>query len=163
MFEGLAVADLSLFASTEEPVAGLAEETRLRHQQVQTCVDTHTHTLKISALCQLCARTSGRPALVGDVGRLTDGFARVVWCQGAGLGLCRGLLLLLLRRLPHCERRETFISSNRTCLDHQVFSGHSYPSPERELLSGGAPRRTSPSLTTDCCESWWHQELHCYR
>lgn len=42
MFEGLAVADLCRFASAEEPVAGLAEETRLGDQQIQTCGRTQS-------------------------------------------------------------------------------------------------------------------------
>lgn len=66
---------------------------------------THTR-LKMSALCQLCAHSSGSPVLVGDVGCLTDRFAWVIGGKGAGWGLCWGRLLLLrlLRRLPHCER-----------------------------------------------------------
>lgn len=96
MLEGLAVVDLSLFGSTEEPVAGLAEETRLWHQQVQTCVKE-----RVQPICQRTGHTSGGLVLDEDVGCLTDGFARVVGGQGAGGSLCRGLLLLL-RRLPHC-------------------------------------------------------------
>lgn len=37
VFEGLAVADLCLFASAEEPVARLTEETRLGDQEIQPC------------------------------------------------------------------------------------------------------------------------------
>lgn len=36
VFEGFAVVDLCLFGSTEEPITHLAEETRLRDQELQT-------------------------------------------------------------------------------------------------------------------------------
>lgn len=40
--EGFAVADLCLFASTEEPVTHLTEETRLWDQELHTC-GSHTN------------------------------------------------------------------------------------------------------------------------
>lgn len=42
VFEGLAVADLCLLASAEEPVACLTEETRLGDQQIQPCGRTQS-------------------------------------------------------------------------------------------------------------------------